>query len=352
MGGAGVTSFDPPTSPAGPEEADRTPEERGIARDEVRLLVSLGGLDVDHRFSELPDLLRPHDLLVVNESATLPASLPAHGSPGEFLINVSTRYDDHLWLVEPRWGVGRPGPIGLALGEPFRVGEIPVRLVAEYPGVPRLAFLTAERDLRAEMDRIGRPIRYGYLAHDYPLDAYQTVFARVPGSAEMPSAGRPFTRRVLDRLAERGVSLASIVLHTGVSSLETDAVTPGWTPVYPEPFAVPQATVEAIRATRSMEGRVIAVGTTVVRALESAVDACGLRAMSGFTKLYVRPGRALRVVDGLLTGFHADRTTHLELLASLVPPSRLEVAYRTARERGYLWHEFGDSHLILPRQGG
>jgi S-adenosylmethionine:tRNA ribosyltransferase-isomerase len=328
-------------------EADRTPEDRGLARDGVRLLVSVDGDDQDAVFSDLPDLLAPGDLLVVNESATLPASLPAVGRPGAFRLHVSTRYDADLWVVEPRWTVARPGPVGLRLGEVFRVGEVPVRLIAPFPGIERLAFLRADGDLVAEMARIGRPIRYGYLAREYPLEAYQTVFARVPGSAEMPSAGRPFTRALLDRLAARGVEIAPIVLHAGVSSLEADAIAPGASPVYPEPFEVPRVTVDAIERARAGGHRVVAVGTTVVRALESAVDACGLRATRGFTRLYLHAGRPVRVIDGLVTGFHADRTTHLDLLAALARRERLAAAYRHARAAGYLWHEFGDSHLIL-----
>jgi S-adenosylmethionine:tRNA ribosyltransferase-isomerase len=328
-------------------EADRTPEDRGIARDQVRLLVTTSAGDDDRRFDDLPRLLRPHDLLVVNESATLPASLPARWGPEEFLVNLSTRYGPRLWLVETRRGVDRPGPVEVPLGEPFRVGETSARLIASYPGIPRLSFLLAEGDLGREMQRSGRPIRYGYLARNYPLCEYQTVFARVPGSAEMPSAGRPFTPRLLDRLRDRGVGFAPIVLHTGVSSLERGEPGALSAPIYPEPFAVPPATVDAIRHAHAVGGRVIAVGTTVVRALESAADGCGLRAARGFTSLYLRAGRETRVADGLLTGFHTDRSTHLDLLAAVADRDRLEAAYRIARARGYLWHEFGDSHLIL-----
>ncbi|HTT14594.1 MAG TPA: S-adenosylmethionine:tRNA ribosyltransferase-isomerase [Thermoplasmata archaeon] len=329
-------------------EADRTPEDRGIARDGVRLLVSRGDRDEPRRFLDLADALAPGDLLVVNESATLPASLPAVAPGRSFWVNLSTQYDPRLWLVETRWAHDRPGPVPLALGETFRVAGVRARLVAEFPGSPRLAFLRSDADLRAAMVAQGRPIRYGYLAREYPLADYQTIFARVPGSAEMPSAARPFTPRVLARLAARGVGVAPLVLHTGVSSLEGDPVTGRSAAVFPEPFDVPSATIESVRATRARGGRVIAVGTTVVRALESAVDGCGLRAARGFTSLYLRAGRPLRAVDGLLSGFHGDRTTHLDLLETVVPPERLARAYARARSSGFLWHEFGDSHLMLP----
>ncbi len=329
-------------------DADRTPEDRGLPRDGVRLLVTRRDRHLDRQFTDLPQLLRSGDLLVVNESATLPASLPARGSPGPFLVHLSTRYGPALWLAETRWGPGRPGPVPLELGEPFEIAGTPARAIAPFPGAPRLSFLRVEGDLDRAMARAGRPIRYGYLAKEYPLETYQTVFAKVPGSAEMPSAGRPFTRPLLDRLAAAGVQVAPILLHTGVSSLELDPDRPEEIPIYPEPFEVSAGTAELVNRTRCAGGRVIAVGTTVVRALESAVDGGLVREARGFTRLYLRPGRPWRAVDGLLTGFHDARTTHLELLASLSGVPALRDAYRVAVDRGYLWHEFGDSHLILP----
>ncbi len=329
--------------------ADRPPEERGTPRDSVRLLVSDGADDLHYRFSDLPDLLEEGDLLVVNESETLPASLPARGSPGEFRVSLSTEYGSGLWVAEPRWSFDRPGPLPLAPGETVDVAGVPCRVVAGYPGIRRLVFLEAGGDLREAMRRAGRPIRYGYLAHDYPIATYRTVFGRVPGSAEMPSASRPFTHRILDRLARKGVGTVPILLHTGVSSLEDGDAGPGRVPLLPEPYEVPAATVEAIRQARSRGSRVVAVGTTVVRALEAATDACGLRPARGFTRLYLHPGRPIRSVDGLLTGFHEARSTHLALLASFAGAERLGRAYRTAVDSGYLWHEFGDSQLWLAR---
>ena len=337
----------PVEASVGVPEARTTPEERGVPRDGVRLLVSRGSHDEDFRFGELPDLLRSGDLLVVNESATVPASLPASGRVGPFRVSLSTQYSERMWLAEPRWSMDRPGPVGLAVGEEFRLGQLPARVVAPYPGISRLVFLKVQGDVRSEMARVGSPIRYGYLAHAYPLSEYQTVFARIAGSAEMPSAGRPFTPGLVERLEQRGIDFAPILLHTGVSSLETVDIEPGMSPVYPEPFEVPEPTVRAVANARARGGRVIAVGTTVLRALASAVDACGLRPARGFTSVFLRPGRSVPALDGLITGFHADRTTHLELLRSIVPGERLDRSYRIARERRYLWHEFGDSHLLL-----
>ncbi len=326
--------------------ADRIPEDRGLERDAVRLLVSSRAGDSTGQFTELPEILRAGDLLIVNESATLPASLPARAGFGPFRVSLSTQYGANLWLVEPRWSFERPGPVSLNPGDRFEVAGLAARYVAPYPDIPRLGFVWIEGDLRGAMARRGDPIRYGYLARDYPLEAYQTIFARCEGSAEMPSAGRPFTRGLVERLKHQGISFASIVLHCGVSSLEPGDAGPGRPPTFPEPFEVPAATVAAIFRARSRGARVVAVGTTVVRAIESATDACGLRPTRGFTQLYLHPDRPVRSVDGLLTGFHGSSSTHLALLAAVAGRERIASAYRTAAAAGYLWHEFGDSHLI------
>lgn len=336
---------------AAPREADRTPEARGLARDEVRLLVSSREGETDRTFLDLPELLAPGDLLVVNESATLPASLPATGPDGPFVLNLSTEYGPDVWLAEPRHGPGRPGPLPFDDGTEVEVAGAIATVVARYPGIPRLAFFRFDRDVRALLEDHGRPIHYGYLREEYPLEAYQTIFARLPGSAEMPSAGRPFSERVVAALERAGVRFARIVLHGGVSSLEDGDDVTGAPPILPEPYDVPAATVEAITATRDDGGRVVAVGTTVVRALESARDGRELRPSRGFTRRYVAPPSRVAGLDGLLTGFHAARTTHVALLAAFAGPERVERAYRHAVARGYLWHEFGDVHLLFRGEG-
>ena len=338
--------FPPPDIPVG-RGADRPPEDRGVERDGVRLLVSTPERDDLHTFSDLVELLRPRDVLVVNESATLAASLPARGEPGEFLLNLSTPYGPTLWVAEPRWASDRPGPLPLRSGESIEMAGIRGTWVARFPGIPRLGFVRSEGDLGAAMRTWGTPIRYGYAAREFPLEAYQTVFSRVPGSAEMPSAGRPFTPRLLRQLRENGVGIATIVLHAGVSSLEFGDVSPGVSPVFPEPFEVPPETVATILRARANCGRVIAVGTTVVRAIESASLSGTLRPARGFTRVYLGPHRPVRTVDGLITGFHEARSTHLMLLSAVVGESRLRRAYAVAAANGYLWHEFGDSHLLL-----
>jgi S-adenosylmethionine:tRNA ribosyltransferase-isomerase len=321
-------------------EATEPPPER----DQVRLLVTSSGGLAHHRFTDLPDLLHPGDLLVVNTSATLPAALPAGGSlrlhlstplPGSFGDDGHER-----WVVELR--DGSAAYRGARAGErlPLPAGG-EAELLAPYLGGQRLwaARLTLPEPLLAYLDHHGEPIRYRHLPDPRPLADFQTIFALEPGSAEMPSAGRPFSRRVLDALAARGVAVAPIVLHCGVSSLER-----GETP-YPERFRVPAATAEAVNAA----DRVIAVGTTVVRALETAVDDHGaVEPFEGWTRLVITPETGVGVVDGIITGWHEPDASHLLMLEAIAGRELVEKSYAAALAHGYRWHEFGDSHLILP----
>ncbi len=331
-------------------QATAPPEARGLARDDVRLLVSDPTADSHHGFRQLPEILNPGDLLVVNSSKTLPASLPAWGANGPFVVNLSNNYGNGIWLAEPRWSPAQPGPLSLRRGDRIRIAGIDTHLIAPFPGIERLWFLQPDGDFHSAMARFGDPIRYGYLNGQYPLDWYQTVFAREPGSAEMPSAGRPFSRRVLRALKERQVQLASLVLHTGVSSLEVEAEDLDHHPLYPEAFALPAGTVQAIKRARTRGSRVVAVGTTVVRALAAAWDGKETRATRGFTSLFVNQESELPFLDGLLTGLHDPVTSHLALLTAILPGKRLFTAYAEAVKEGYLWHEFGDSHLLLRQE--
>jgi len=327
-------------------EATAPPEARGLRRNDVRLLVTDDHGSSHHPFTALPDLLSPGDLLVVNGSATLPASLPVRHPGGELLLNVSTQYADRIWLAEPRFGVGAPGPVPLDPRTSLTAGPASFRPIEPYPGIDRLWFFRSDGSVSAAMASVGRPIRYGYVDAAYPLTMYQTIFARVPGSAEMPSAGRPFTHRELGALRRRGIRTAEILLHTGVSSLESEVGRTDLPPVYPEPFDVPAKTAELLNATRGSGHRVVAVGTTVLRALETAWDGCRVAPSRGFTRLVLGPGRAIHSVDGLVTGFHDPRTSHLALLFGFAGRSRVRAAYAEAVRARYLWHEFGDSHLL------
>lgn len=335
-------------------QATQPPEARGIERDAVRLLVTAAGRHRHARFRALPKFLEPGTVLVVNRSATIPASLPAAGAAGPFRLNLSNRYGAGVWLAEPRWSAAEPGPLPVTAGERFVAGRLAATFLAPYPGLPRLWFVRIEGDVDDAMVRTGEPIRYGYLAPPYPaLPSYQTVFGAVPGSAEMPSAGRPFTSRLVETLRSKDISIVTVVLHAGVSSLELDdprgdddGSDPN--PLFPEAFVVPPSTARAVNAARAQGRPIIAVGTTVVRALESAWSAGRIRAVAGFTRRFVRPGRGVRIVDGLLTGLHDPRASHLALLSAIATPDTLRAAYHEAVREGYLWHEFGDSHLILP----
>ena len=333
-----------------PEQLQATapPEDRALERDGVRLLVATRNGNTHARFSQLAEFLVPGDLLVVNESATLPASLPAEASIGNFVLNLSTNYGNGLWVAEPRWSSSTPGRLPLEEGEAIRLPGLSGRLISRYPGLERLWFVQINGDVEAALLDHGSPIRYGYLDQDYPLEAYQSIFSRVPGSAEMPSAARPFIQRVIDSLRQKGIQLATIVLHTGVSSLEVVSEELEDQLLFPEPFEVSPVTATAVNAAKKEGRRVIAVGTTVVRALESVWDGVQVRAASGFTKLYIHPGRDIHVADGLLTGFHDPMASHLAMLYALAGEAMVRSSYIEAVNSGYLWHEFGDSNLILP----
>jgi len=321
--------------------------EKGGDRDAVRLLVTTPSGHQHVTFADLPRFLSAGDLLVANESATLAASLEAHGPSGPYTLDLSTRYAEGLWLAEPRWDPAHPGPMPIEAGEEARVGDATVRYVAPYPGIPRLWFITADRPLEPILQRAGVPIHYGYVQKVWPLDAYQSLFSRVPGSAEMPSAARPITAKIREALEAAGVRFTSVLLHSGVSSLEIETDQVEAQAVYPEPFEVSAAAADLVNRTRDGGHRVIAIGTTVVRALESAWTPDGVRPRQGFTRLFVRPGNPVRSVDGLLTGFHDPVTSHLAMLAALIGLPQVLEAYRAAIATGYRWHEFGDSHLIL-----
>ncbi len=321
------------------------PEMRGHSRDEVRLMVSTAEGNTHHAFTELPGLLEPGYLLVVNESATLPASLPATSRLGDIRVNLSTRFAENIWLAEPRWSPARPGPLPLHEAETLRIGEARAVLLTQYPGIPRLWLTSLDTPASVLMAKYGEPIHYSY-APAYPMETYQTLFSRFPGSVEMPSAARPITPRVRDGLLARGIGISGITLHTGVSSLEIEDETAEDQALYPEAFRVTAATAHAVNATHARRGRVIAVGTTVVRALETAWTPSGLRACAGSTSLYVHPGIGVHAVDGLLTGLHDPVTSHLAMLSTIIGLDRVKEAYAEAIQHRYLWHEFGDSHLM------
>jgi S-adenosylmethionine:tRNA-ribosyltransferase-isomerase (queuine synthetase) len=327
-------------------EAHDPPEARGLPRDGVRMLVSrrASGEISHHAFRDLPDLLLPGDLLVINNTGTLPAEVRAGG---DLAVHFSTPLPDGSWLVELR-GVKDTTTIPNDSGFPGQHIDLPsgAVLTLEDRATARLWRARLSVAVVPYLLRHGVPIRYSYVPQQRDLSSYQTVFALSPGSAEMPSASRPFTTPVVTALATRGVLIAPITLHCGVSSLEADE------DPYPELYDVPPATARLINHVRANGGRVIAAGTTVVRALETAALRSDLAAAvvpsAGWTSHVVTPETGVKVVDGLLTGLHEPRSSHLRMLAAFAGPDLLSRCYEAAITCGYLWHEFGDVHLMLP----
>lgn len=333
-------------------EAHAPPEARGASgRDDVRLMISEGLAPPRHgRFADLPGALRAGDVLVVNTSGTLAAAvsgdLPTRGGVD---VHFSSELGRGRWVVELRVPDGpttRPFTDDVAGHTVAIAGGGLVQVVERLPGSRRLwrAIVWTPTPTVDHLRRHGRPIRYSYVPEVWPIDDYQTVFAREPGSAEMPSASRPFTADLVVDLVTAGVVIVPVMLHTGVSSLEAHERP------YPERFRVPAVTARIVNEARLAGGRAIAVGTTVVRALESAVGHDGLvREADGWTDLLITPQRGVRAVDGLLTGWHEPEATHLLMLEAVAGRAALELAYPEAIEAGYRWHEFGDVHLLLSR---
>jgi S-adenosylmethionine:tRNA ribosyltransferase-isomerase len=341
--------------------ATEPPEYRGLARDEVRLLVASPGGVTHARFRDLPQHLRAGDLLVVNTSATLPAELDGRRSGKPVVVHLATDLGDGTWVAELRSAPGGTSPVlDATAGDVIQLpARARMRLVAPYPRPDSSPTGSGNRLWRVQLVRAvsdpaesaltylyrhGRPIAYGYLRHRFDLSDYQTIFATHPGSAEMPSAARPFSHDLVTRLVTAGIPIAPITLHTGVSSQDVgEAPQAEW-------YEVPAPTAGIVASTHRAGGRVIAVGTTVTRALESAVGGDGtIAASSGWTELVIDPCRGVRVVDGLITGWHNPEASHLLLVEAVVGSAVTQRAYDGAVAEGYLWHEFGDVGLLLRR---
>jgi S-adenosylmethionine:tRNA ribosyltransferase-isomerase len=344
-------------------EASEPPEARGLARDDVRLMVSYIATDrvVHTNFRAIAEFLDAGDLLVINTSGTINAAIPAVRADGTQLeVHLSTHLSANRWSVEVRTfqdKTTRPS-YDMHEGETLRLpGGAAVILLAPYlrsraiqqddshEQAHRLwiASLALPSPWHEYLTQYGHPIRYSYVEKEWPLDYYQTVYATESGSAEMPSAGRAFTPELITGLVARGVQIAPLILHTGVASLESHE------PPYDEYYRVPPETARLVNAAHAYGKRVVAVGTTVVRALETVSDAEGtVHASEGWTDLVITPQRGIHAVNGLLTGLHEPQASHLFMLEALAGSKHLRVTYREALREGYLWHEFGDLHLILP----
>ncbi len=339
-------------------EATEPPEARGLSRDEVRLMVSHGpdGRLIHTCFRKLPDFLDPGDVLFINTSGTMSAALQArreNGAPVE--LRLSTHLPGGLWVVELRVPSGNSTEpfLGAKTGELLNLaGGATATLHAPYahdnivqsdrPTRLWISTLSIPESLEEYLERHGSPIHYGYVKESWPQDYYQTIYTTETGSAEMPSAGRAFTPELITRLVAGGVQIAPLILHTGVASLEADE------PPYEEFYRVPPATARLVNAAHETGGRVVAVGTTVVRALETVTDGAGIaHPGEGWTNLFITPERGIRSASALLTGLHEPRSTHLAMLEALAGREHLDAAYTGALSEKYLWHEFGDLHLIL-----
>ena len=331
-------------------EAAEPAEARGMTRDGVRMLVAerATGRLVHSTFGALPTFLRAGDLVVINTSAVVPAAVAAWDDhDDQLVVHLSTRLDDGRWVVEPRridghttrrWDGAVPRRMNVGDGAT-------ITLDAPYLDSSRLWVATVEmpQPVFSWLAVHGRPIRYAYVDRAWPIATYQNVYATEPGSAEMPSAGRPFTAEVITRLVAKGIAVTPLVLHTGVASLEATELP------YPERLRIPPSTARRVNETHRSGGRVIAVGTTVVRGLETAGGEAGVvRSFDGWTDLVISPQRGVRVVDGLLTGWHEPEASHLLMLEAVAGRPLLEASYSASLQKGYLWHEFGDMHLILP----
>jgi S-adenosylmethionine:tRNA ribosyltransferase-isomerase len=347
----------PPFSFSLPSElsAKEPPERRGMARDQVRLMVieRKTGKVTHTRFNRVVDFLLPGDLLVFNTSRTLPASLRGCGAQGDPCVEVrlAGHLPDDSWLALLLCRDGDPFTCGLRAGMEIDFGSGLTGTVLERDDrisrLWKIRFSRSGAELVDWIYRLGDAIRYEYVSALWDLDYYQTVYAQQPGSAEMPSAGRAFTWRLLLDLKRRGIETASVLLHTSLSSYMDEELDAQHL-ASEEEYQVSEEAESKINRARRQGRRVIAVGTTAVRALESAANDEG-RVMSshGYTRLRIAADYRLKVTDGLLTGLHEPEASHLDLLTALLPAEKVREAYEEAVERGYLWHEFGDLNLIL-----
>ena len=332
--------------------AKEPPERRGLLRDQVRLLVisRWTGKVIHSHFARLSDFLARGDLLVFNSSRTLPASLT--GWIGSHDFRVELRLAEHLfddaWLALLLFGDRSEARLRPGLIIDFGQG-----LQAQVEGSDstnwrlwRIRFSSCGTELLDLIYRLGQPIRYEYAAAPWDIVCYQNVYSTEPGSAEMPSAGRAFTWKTLLQLQRHGVRIANLTLHTGLSSYMDDELDREH-PASEEEYFISEETAEKIRHARQTGRRVIAIGTTVVRALESAAERSGfVEPGHRYTRLTINAGYPLRVTNGLLTGLHEPAASHLDLLRAFLPVEKLRTAYEEAIRKRYLWHEFGDLNLI------
>ncbi|MEP7253164.1 MAG: S-adenosylmethionine:tRNA ribosyltransferase-isomerase [Ginsengibacter sp.] len=328
-------------------------EERNMKRDEVRLMVTSDEEKIEHStFNHLSTFLQQDDVLVVNTSATLPSALPVT-LPGnrEGRLHFSTKMQGDLWLVEIRESSGnktkrwKEGEEGMTFPLPLSAS---LTLQQKFYNDDQwldlwIAAFNCNRPAEEYLANHAKPIQYENLDRVYPLSYYQTYFSFHPGSSEMPSAGRGFTVSLIERLLKKGISIVPVLLHTGVSSVE-EHETP-----YPEYMEIDPVAAATINHAKQHGRRIIAVGTTAIRAIETAADEHGnVMSYRGNTDLFIEDGYTMKVTDGLLTGFHEPNASHLNILQTVAGFDHINNAYKEAIKREYYWHQFGDLHLILP----
>ncbi len=339
-------------------EASAPPEARGEQRDHVRLLVihRQSGLIEHRRFFHIINYIRPGDVVVLNISRTVPAALPGVTEDGQFIeLRLSSHYSSngngggHIWqaVFKPDEAAIRPG-LRLSFGD----GALTAVVRRKRERIAKLwevQFDPTDQPISTWMERLGRPIKYDYVPQAWELDYYQTAYAAVPGSSEMPSAGRAFTPELLEQIQRKGATLAQIVLHTGVSNIDIETEDIKQHTMYEEWYQVSPEAAQTINQTRARGGRIFAIGTTVVRTLETVADEQSqVHPGEGWTSLYITPGHRFKAADALVTGLHEAKSTRLVLASAFAGDQALVLqAYNEAIERGYLWHEFGDVSLIV-----
>jgi S-adenosylmethionine:tRNA ribosyltransferase-isomerase len=319
-------------------------------RDGSRLLVlpkSKGDLRHE-RFYDLPALLLPGDLLVVNDSKVLPARLLGqklpHGAAIEFLL--LERKEKDVWeiLVRP----GRKAGVGARFS--FGGGRLIGEIIALAKDGNRLARFEYDGDFYAVLDEIGRMPLPPYITRELESkNRYQTVYAREPGSAAAPTAGLHFTPELFERLRQRGVGIANVTLHVGLGTFRPVKVEDVSKHImHEERFELSPKTADAINATKESGGRVISVGTTSCRTLEAVASRYGdIRPCTGSTDIFITPGYKFKAIDGLITNFHLPESTLLMLVSALAGRERIMAAYKAAIEERYRFFSFGDAMLII-----
>jgi S-adenosylmethionine:tRNA ribosyltransferase-isomerase len=327
--------------------ATHPPERRGLSRDQVKMLVldRVTGNVIHDRFIQIENYLNAGDILVLNKSRTIPAILRGEWhSNGKVIgrnieLRLARKKNDSVWeaLIVAT---------NVKSGDCFKFSDLlEAKVIGEVFNSPlkTIQFTLQGKGLYEELYSMGEPIRYEYIHHQWNLDYYQTVFASMPGSVEMPSAGRAFSWEILLKLQKKGVRLVFLQLHTGLSYLldEEYAHSPE---DHFEEYSIRQEDMEAIKKAKDSGGKVVAAGTTVVRALETAVLKSAIK---GWTNLYITSDYELQLVDGIITGFHEPKASHLDMLTAFVEEARLFEAYNIAIEQNYLWHEYGDINLII-----